>query len=286
MTATRGVYQGRLTTLERDGLTFDVYDEGPADGDVVVLLHGFPERSSCWREVAPLLHQRGYRTVAMDQRGYSPGARPPRRRDYSMGTLADDVIALIDRIGGPVHLVGHDLGAANSWVVAMRRPDLVRTLTAISVPHPAAYVVSALTTPQLLKAWYIFFFQLPLLPELGGRRPGPFDRALRKSGMTRDDVARFRREIVDSGAFGPAVRWYRAFPFSFGAIRGGRVSVPTTLLWSDQDTALSRWSVRRNDRYVDGPYEFVTLAGVSHWIPTEAPEACAEAILERIEIPA
>ncbi len=249
----------------------------------MVLLHGFPERSTCWREVAPLLHERGYRTVAMDQRGYSPGARPPRRRDYTMGILAGDIVALIERLGGPVHLVGHDLGAANSWVVAMRRPDLVRSLTVISVPHPAAYLVSALTTPQLLKAWYILFFQLPFLPELGARKPGPFDRALRSSGMTSDDVARFREEIVGSGAFGPALRWYRAFPFSTRAIRGGRVSVPTTLLWSDQDTALSRWSVRKNHKYVDGPYEFVALAGVSHWIPTEAPEACAAAILARVE---
>jgi pimeloyl-ACP methyl ester carboxylesterase len=156
-------------------------------------------------------------------------------------------------------------------------------LTAISVPHPGAYAVSAVTTPQFLKAWYILFFQLPLLPELGARKPGPFDRALRKAGMTSDDVARFRSEIVASGAFEPALRWYRAFPFSARSIRGGPVTVPTTMLWSDQDTALSRWSVAKNDKYVDGPYEFVTLEGVSHWIPTEAPEACAEAILERIE---
>ena len=272
----------RLSSLAHDGHTFDVFDEGPVDGEVVVLLHGFPERSSCWREVAPLLHAQGYRTVAMDQRGYSPGARPPRRRDYTMSILAADVVALIERLGGPVHLVGHDLGAANSWVVAMQRPDLLRTMTVISVSHPAAYLRSALTTPQFLKAWYILFFQLPWLPELGARRPGAFDRALRKSGMTSDDVARFREEIVGGGAFGPALRWYRAFPFSTRALRGGPVSVPTTLLWSDLDTALSRWSVQKNDRYVDAPYAFVTLAGVSHWIPTEAPEACAEAILERI----
>ena len=272
----------RLSTLQHDGLTFDVFDEGPADGEVVVLLHGFPERSSCWREVTPLLHERGYRTVAMDQRGYSPGARPPRRRDYRIETLADDAAALIERIGGPVHVVGHDLGSANAWVLAQRRPDLVRTLTAISVPHPMAYVVSAMTTPQLFKAWYIIFFQLPLLPELGARKPGPFDRALRRSGMARDDVARFRKEIVDDGAFGPALRWYRSFPFSGRAIRGQRVSVPTTMLWSDDDQALSRWSVRKNEEYVEAPYEFVTLEGVSHWIPTEAPRACADAILARI----
>ncbi len=272
----------RLSTLRHDGLTFDVYDDGPVDGEVVVLLHGFPERSSCWRKVTPLLHERGYRTVAMDQRGYSPGARPPRRRDYSMSRLAADVVALVEQIGTPVHLVGHDLGAANSWVVAMRRPDLVRTLTAISVPHPAAYLVSALTTPQVLRAWYILYFQLPRLPELAAFRTRAFDAALLRSGMTSADVARFRDEIIGSGALGPALRWYRALPFSSGALRGRRVSVPTTMLWSDQDAALSRWSVRNNVKYVDGPYEFVALKGISHWIPTEAPEACAATILKRI----
>jgi pimeloyl-ACP methyl ester carboxylesterase len=272
----------RLSTLRHDGLTFDVFDEGPADGEVVVLLHGFPERSSCWREVAPLLHERGYRTVAMDQRGYSPGARPPRRRDYTISTLAGDAAALIDRLGGPVHLVGHDLGAANSWVLAMQRPDLVRTLTAISVPHPAAYLKSVVTSPQFLKSWYILFFQLPLLPELGARRPGAFDRSLRQSGMTREQVDRFRDEIVDAGAIGPALRWYRAFPFAdFGILRR-RVTVPTTLIWSDADAALTRWCVEKNDAYVDAPYELVVLEGVSHWIPTEAPRACADAILARI----
>src|SRR5918999_2673872 len=97
----------RIRSLSRVGLTFDVFDEGPLDGEVVVLLHGFPERSTTWRYVAPLLHQRGFRTVAMDQRGYSPGARPKRRRDYRMGVLADDAAALIERVGAPVHLAGH-----------------------------------------------------------------------------------------------------------------------------------------------------------------------------------
>jgi len=272
----------RLSTLDQDGLTFDVYDEGPADGEVVVLLHGFPEKSSCWRAVAPLLHERGYRTVAMDQRGYSPGARPPRRRDYRISTLADDVVALIDRVGGPVHLVGHDLGALNSWAVAIQRPDLVRTLTAVSVPHPAAFLRSLVTSPQLLKSWYMLFFQLPMLPELGARAPGPFDRSLRCSGMTRDQVARFRKEIVGDGAFGPAVRWYRAFPFSDVGLAGQRVTVPTTFVWSDGDTAVTRWSFKNNAKYVDAPYEQVVLEGVSHWIPTQAPDACAEAILSRI----
>ncbi len=143
----------RITTIQRQGLTFDVFDEGPLDGEVVVLLHGFPERSTSWRYVVPLLHERGYRTIAMDQRGYSPGARPKRRWNYRIRQLTDDVLALIDRIGGPVHLVGHDWGAVPSWAIATQRPDRLRTLTAVSVPHPMAFLRAAVTlsaVPQVL----------------------------------------------------------------------------------------------------------------------------------------
>ncbi len=108
----------RITTVRNEGLAFDVLDEGPLDGAPVVLLHGFPERSSTWRHVAPILHDAGLRTLALDQRGYSPGARPRRRSAYKMHHLAGDVAALIGAVGGPVHLVGHDWGAAVGWAVA------------------------------------------------------------------------------------------------------------------------------------------------------------------------
>ncbi len=273
----------RLTTLEREGLTFDVFDEGPIDGEVVVLLHGFPERSSCWRSVAPRLHAAGYRTVAMDQRGYSPGARPPRRRDHTVTHLSDDVAALIDAVGGPVHLVGHDWGAAVAWVVAQRFPERVRTLTALSVPHPTCYLKATLSSRQFLKSWYVLAFQLPGVAErMARRRGGRMERQLRTLGMGEADIERFRVEMVADGAVRGGLSWYRAIPFADRSLLGSKVSVPTTFVWSDGDGAIDRAAAERNHRYVTGPYEFVTLAGVTHWIPTQAPEACAEAILERI----
>ena len=108
----------RLNGYAHDGLVFDVRDEGPEDGDPVVLLHGFPERSSSWTKVAALLHEQGLRTYAPDQRGYAPRARPRRRRDYRLSSLSGDVVALIEAIGRPVHLVGHDWGSAVAWSVA------------------------------------------------------------------------------------------------------------------------------------------------------------------------
>ncbi|HET9419996.1 MAG TPA: alpha/beta fold hydrolase [Nocardioides sp.] len=275
----------RITSVRRDGLTFDVFDEGPLDGEVVVLLHGFPERSTTWRSVAPLLHERGYRTIAMDQRGYSPGARPERRWNYRISQLTDDVLALIDRVGGPVHLVGHDWGAVPSWAVAIERPDQLRTLTAVSVPHPMAFLRATVTSQQFRKSYYIALFQLPFLPEwLAGKPGGRVDTELRKGGMTGDEVARFRREIVDDGALHYALMWYRAVMMVDPRLSPNRkVRVPTTFVWSDRDVACDRRGAELTEQYVDAPYELVVLEGVSHWIPTQAPEPLAEAIIKRIE---
>ncbi len=276
-------FGGRLTTLRHDGHSFDVFDQGPLDGEVVVLLHGFPERSTCWRDIAPKLHAAGFRTVAMDQRGYSPRARPRRRRDYSVNHLSGDVAALIDAVGGPVHIVGHDWGAVVAWVVAQRFPGRLRTLTALSVPHPTAYLLSTVTTRQFFRSWYILTFQFPRLAEwLASRHGSRLEKILRSSGWSSAEVERFRTEIVEYGAIRGGLSWYRAIPFADRSLLSKKVGIPTTLVWSDGDHFVGRASCERNEDYVTGTYEFVTLAGVSHWIPTQAPDACAEAILERI----
>ena len=272
-----------IRTLHHDGLTFDVLDEGPRDGKPVVLLHGFPERSSTWRPVSPLLHQAGLRTIALDQRGYSPGARPRRRRDYRMHHLVGDVVALIEQVGEPVHLVGHDWGAAVGWAVTMRRPDLVRSWTAVSVPHPAAFARAMKTKSQRRRSRYMLFFNVPLLPELSARKAGGrFDTSMQKGGMTADEVARMRREIIEYGALPHALGWYRALPLGNPGSADHQVKVPTTFVWSDRDIAITRGGADATKDWVDAPYQFLELSGVSHWIPTQAPDDCAAAIIERV----
>lgn len=278
----------RITEVTRDGLVLDVLDEGPEDGTPVVLLHGFPERATCWREVAPLLHAAGLRTFVVDQRGHAPRARPRGRRAYAVKEFALDAIAVAtaatrDQGGGKVHLVGHDWGAATAWVAATLAPDKVASLTALSVPHPEAFARSWFTSGQLLKSWYMFAFHVPGLPERLARTAGGFfDRSLADSGMTPDEVARFRAEVVEDGALPGGLGWYRAMFFLDRSLLGRKVTVPTTLVWSDGDTAVTRAPVEASERYVDAPYELVVLHGVTHWIPTQAPEAAAEAIVERV----
>ncbi|MEP6817242.1 MAG: alpha/beta fold hydrolase [Marmoricola sp.] len=274
----------RLTSYTNHGLVFDVLDEGPLDGPVVVLLHGFPQRATSWAKVTPLLHAEGFRTVAPDQRGYSPVARPRGRRAYRMGNLVGDVAALVDALGGrPVHVVGHDWGAAVAWSLASVRPDLVSTMTTVSVPHPGAMVRSFRSFDQLRRSWYLVFFQIPWLPELLLRRRRLAERAFGRAGMGPDALARYGAEMIEDGALRGGLGWYRAMPFSDPALLRAKVRVPTTHVWSDQDDALGRLGADLSASYVVGaPYRLEVLKGVTHWIPDEAPDRLAEITLARI----
>jgi pimeloyl-ACP methyl ester carboxylesterase len=272
----------RIHSYIHDSLTFDVLDTGPAGGQAVVLLHGFPERASHWHDVSTVLHSHGLRTLAPDQRGYSPGARPRGRYAYRMSCVVGDTIALVERYGAPVHLVGHDWGAAVAWATATERPDLVQTLTTVSVPHPAAFARSLVTSDQMVRSWYVLAIQPPGVVELMARAaPGALAGLLRHTGLTDAEVARFRREILDYGALPGALGWYRALPLSLSSV-SGPVDVPTTHVWSDGDVALSQRGAELTADQVQAPYELRVLHGVSHWIPTQAPAALAEIVLARI----
>lgn len=155
----------RMNKFINDGLEFNVIDRGPINGEIIILLHGFPQRASCWDKVMHLLHKAGYRTLAFDQRGYSSKARPKGRKAYKVENLARDVIALIDTLEEKkIHLVGHDWGSFVGYTVAGLYPKRVKTYTSISLPHPKAFKRSLFSSRQALHSWYMLFFQLPKLP--------------------------------------------------------------------------------------------------------------------------
>ena len=262
----------RISDFTRDGLVFDVRDAGPVDGTPVVLLHGFPQSSRAWDAVSPLLHARGYRTIAPDQRGYSPRARPGPRRAYRRSELIADVVGLVDAAGvGPVHLVGHDWGAVVAWGVAADRPGLLRSLTALSVPHPAAFLRAVVTSSQGLRSWYMAAFQLPWLPERRLSSGQPCERALRSIGMSREAAARDAALMRDLRTARGALNWYRAMAYSNPWALRAKVTVPTLYVWSDGDVAVGPRGAALTPRFVAGPYTYEVLRGVSHWIPEEAP---------------
>ncbi|MFW0783797.1 alpha/beta fold hydrolase [Gordonia sp. CPCC 206044] len=273
----------RLTEYSNGVHTFDVIDAGPIDGTPIVLLHGFPQRATAWDLVVPLLHDKGFRTIAPDMRGYSPRARPPRRRDYRLGLIVEDVVALIDALGvEKVDLVGHDWGGIAAWAAAALHPDRVRSLTAFSTPHPMAFL-RAMPRGQLLRSWYMGFFNLPVIPEFALTkifRPGT--RTLPRVGLPEPFMSRLYDDMVTSGALPGALNWYRGLPFSFSDSRVPDVVVPTTYVWSDGDVYLGRAAARMTARCVDAPYEFRVITGADHWLPERHPDDVAAAILARV----
>ncbi|WFN91638.1 alpha/beta fold hydrolase [Gordonia sihwensis] len=274
-----------METFSRAGFTFDVADAGTADNGTVVLLHGFPQTSQSWTGVSERLNQRGYRTIAPDQRGYSPRARPRRRVEYRIGELVSDIESLIIQSDArQVHLVGHDWGAQVAWMLTATRPDLVATLTTVSVPHPAAFLKSMLHSDQLRRSWYMAAFQAPRLPELLiARKPEFFDRMLASTGMDDQMIADTHRQIIDSGALTGGLNWYRALPFGRPGALARRITVPTTHVWGAGDTALARRGAELAGDYVDADFRLRILEHANHWIPEQNAAELTEIILDRIE---
>lgn len=269
-----------MDTFTNDGLMFDVDDSGPAAGEVIVLLHGFPESKRSWQDVAPLLAAAGYRVLAPNQRGYSGRARPSRRRDYTLDKLGGDVIALADAAGADTfHVVGHDWGGGVVWELAANHPARIKTATSLATPHPRA-MVRSLLRGQILKSWYMLFFQLPVVPELQfsvGRRATR--RTLVRSGLPEEYVDDYFSLLREPGAARGALNWYRALPFS--PPNGiGAVNVPTMYVYGTEDFALGRRAADTTGEYVTGPYRYEVLDGVSHWIPEEVPEIVADLVLD------
>ena len=269
---------GRLTTFTHHGLTFDVTDQGPLDGDPVVLLHGWPQTATEWERLTPLLHDRGYRTIAPNQRGYSPRARPRGRWNYRVSALVSDTVALIDALGaGPVHLVGHDWGSVVAWSTAACHPELTRSLTSVSVPHRMAFLQSMLSSPQALRSWYMLAFQIPWLPERVLRQREQLTQSLAKTGMDAEQIAHVLSGVIDAGALTYSLHWYRAMLLTGPRALRRKVQAPTTHVWSTRDRFLTRRSADLAARYVTGPYRLEVL-DASHWIPEERPADLAEII--------
>src|SRR3954470_4392114 len=277
---------GELLSVDVGDLTFDVRADGPEDGRPVLLLHGFPETSLSWAAVTPLLTTAGMRVYAPDQLGYSPGARPAEVGAYSMPNLAQVTADLMTALDTPqAHVVGHDWGANVAWTLGAWHPDRVLSLTAVSVPHPAAYTVAYRTDPeQKERTGYIrLFWQEGKAEEVlladGARRLRRMLGSEDQTGIPADAIEEYVAVLSAPGALTAALNWYRAMGAGAAV---DPVEVPTTFVWSDGDVAIGRTAAEGCGAHVRGDFRFVPLPGVSHWIPEQAPERLATPILDRI----
>jgi pimeloyl-ACP methyl ester carboxylesterase len=277
---------GELLHTDVGDLSFNVRVDGPEDGRPVLLLHGFPETSSSWAAVTPLLTEAGLRTYAPDQLGYSPGARPAEVDAYALANLAQVTADLMTALDIPVaDLVGHDWGANVAWTMAAWHPDRVRSLTAVSVPHPGAFTAAYRTDPeQKERSAYIRLFWQPgkaeeLLLADDARRLRRMLGTRSESGIPEEAVDEYVAVLSAPGALTAALNWYRAMGSGTPV---DRVAVPSTYVWSDGDIAIGRTAAEFCGEFVTGEYRFVELPGVTHWIPEQAPRELATAILDRI----
>jgi epoxide hydrolase 4 len=280
----------QLVRIPANGVNFEVATLGSGDR-LALCLHGFPEHAGSWRHQMPLLARLGYRVWAPNLRGYGASDSPRGVSAYKTRTLVEDVAALI-RAANPREtlVVAHDWGGALAWSLAMKEPQLITRLTMLNMPHPACFAREVRRPAQMLKSWYIFFFQLPWLPEfLLGLRQGRatanvIRRTSRNPARFPDDVLEiYRANAARPGGLTAMINWYRAM-FRGGTLRRFRgddipvIHIPTLFLWGDADVALGIRTTRDTEKYVSD-LTFRVLPGVSHWIQQEAPEA-VNAMLE------
>lgn len=271
-------------TIEANGLSFVIDEAGEGD-NVALFLHGFPESKHSWRHQLPLLAKLGWRAVAFDQRGYGDSSRPKGVKAYDLENLMADAGAVFDALGARRRLlIAHDWGAIVAWCFAMDRIRDLEGLVIMNVPHPAVFQADIRNNPaQRKKSWYVFFFQLPWLPELaltanGARAIGRAfsDMAVDKSRFTEADLAHYRQNALKPGAATAMVNWYRADARNgmkkWAPGKAPVIDIPTLMIWGEEDTALG---IELTEGY--GPYvrDFTLqrLPGVSHWVQQEAPEA-------------
>ena len=270
-------------------LTFDAVADGPADGAPVLLLHGFPESSWAWRHVQPALAAAGLQTVAPDQRGYSDGARPVGDEAYAIERLVDDALGMADHLGWDTfHVVGHDWGGVVAWHLAGRHAARVRSLVAVSTPHPQAFLDAKAAGPQPdgedqeAKSSYMDFFRSDGAAEIVVADGGSFFRAaLEGTGLDAESVDHYVSRYSTAEQAQGLLSWYRGAQPDDGT-RVGTVTVPTRYVWSDADAVFGRYAAEHTADHVSGPYQFDTLAGVSHWVLEEAPDALVPLLLAHL----
>ncbi|HSO27736.1 MAG TPA: alpha/beta hydrolase [Anaerolineales bacterium] len=286
--------QPRHVSVVLPQLTLHTVQAGPPDGPLVLLLHGFPEFWFGWRRQIEALAAAGYRVVAPDQRGYNLSDKPRGVAAYQVDRLAEDVIGLIDALGRErAVVVGHDWGAAVAWHTAICYPERLEKLVILNVPHLGVMMETLRRGgEQVLKSWYVFFFQLPGLPEwlLSQNNFQPMRRMLQASAnpgtFAAWELDRYAEAWRQPGALTAMLNWYRAIfragvrTFLEGERRWNRrVPVPTLMLWGVKDIALSREMAPPSIEMCDQG-KLVFFEDATHWVQHDRPEQVNRLLLD------
>jgi pimeloyl-ACP methyl ester carboxylesterase len=278
--------------FENAGVALHALAAGPKDGPVAVLLHGFPEFWYGWHKPTEALAEAGFRVIVPDQRGYNLSGKPRRVASYALSELVSDVIAIADQLGQKkILLAGHDWGAAVAWSTAVWHPERIAKLAIVNVPHPSVLRRFLNTRPrQMLRSWYIFFFQIPWLPET---LFSAFDfclarralvRSSRRGTFSAEDLAQYRTAWSQPGALTAMINWYRAAVRYRARFRDPTVRVPTRILWGERDKFLISEMARASLGHCTHG-ELFPFPDATHWLPHEEPARVSELLIEFFQSP-
>jgi pimeloyl-ACP methyl ester carboxylesterase len=274
-------------TFHNGAIELHAVASGSLEGPAVLLLHGFPEFWYSWRQQVAPLASAGFRVIVPDQRGYNTSNKPRGVASYALSQLTSDVLAIADHLGQDrVFLAGHDWGAAVAWSAALLHPQRIAKLAILNVPHPSVMRRYLNTNRrQLLRSWYMFFFQLPWLPEAAF---SAFDfrfgvrslvRSSRPGTFSSEDLALYRSAWSQPGALTSMINWYRA-AFRYRAkFPDSTVHIPTRILWGERDAFLLSDMAHDSLRYCDSA-ELYTFANASHWLQHEEPARVSELLID------
>lgn len=278
--------------IRANGIRFHYVTAGT--GPLVLLLHGFPQFWYAWRRQIPDLARR-FRVVAPDLRGYGDSDKPSRVSDYRAEVLAADVAGLIGALGEKkAAVVGHDWGGGAAWAAAVHRPEVVDRLVVLNCPHPLMMARAFRSDwRQLLRSWYMFFFQLPVLPERmllrGGAAflDGAFSgSAINKAAFTAADILEYKKALLKPGAASGALGYYRAAFRNPLALRGLRnITAPTLLIWGEEDAALGKELTLGMEPFFESSFEIRYVPGCGHWVGEEQPELVNRLLLDFLARP-
>ncbi|MBI4786678.1 MAG: alpha/beta hydrolase [Chloroflexi bacterium] len=267
-------------SIPTNGITLHTVLAGPEAGPLVVLLHGFPEHWYSWRKQIPALADAGFRVVAPDQRGYNLSDKPAHVRDYRLDALTEDIVGLIRALGrDQAVIVGHDWGGAVAHRLAMDYPAMVSKLVIMNSPHPRAMARELKRPRQLLKSWYIYFFQVPWLPEtILNLAPdywaGVFfrDTAVNKHAFSDEDLEVTAKANARPRAMRSMINWYRAAVRFPPMARTKQITAPTRIMWAEHDVALSKPLTEGIARWYGADFRIHFIARCGHWVQNEAPD--------------
>lgn len=264
--------------IEANGIKIHYVTQG--EGPLVVLLHGFPEFWYAWRHQIPFL-AKNFQVVAPDLRGYGRTERPFHISDYQISILSEDIKGLILALGHQkAYIVGHDWGGAIAWNLALEKPEVVDRLAVLNCPHPYMFVKALRSNfSQIRKSWYIFFFQIPRVPEYFFKLNGKvllknlFRHSSAKNTFRDEDINLYYETMNQEGAFTSALNYYRAaFHKPKTSQKREKISSPTMLIWGEKDVALGKELTYNMEPLFTGPFRLDYIPDCSHWANEEQPE--------------